>query len=782
MTEDQAPEWLLKLENRRQMIRPRLGHEIGQGAPCSVCGDGCPGLDLHFWRKLCKNCKCRKENHQIEDDDLAGWAQFEILGAIRSKPAYLTISKFAEEPVKVDWIPPNVSVDIAADYMHQLGPEMVPVAGSDAAARRKQQLEYQVPAHDMDPSLCHNLSPTEAEQLQQYVNKLKEVAGQGDVVRLGNMTTRPITPKVVRDRIVQQLSGSEALQNVLKTPQALVGKKVKVFETPMLPDFYDKPVLSDKIKSKLGAMKMNSEVVKSVVDNLPYYDSLLSSLKDREVDIEDDKILGPIDKFYNEFHGNERFQKEVNAFVQALPSPFKQEGHVEQVKSKSPDFNSPLPVKTAKYPMAQHQETPARKLNFVKRPITSLDDVLDPRTGQIVLPSVMKDRVLYDILNSEIIKNALHNPAHTSSTPLIVSPRAMIPDFIGTNLSDPAIDMLESMKLNTKGVQSGVEHGDVYDNLFENLDKRWIKYSFDPVLQPIRELREELGQNPLFREEIVSFVETLPHFANSEEIVHPAPAFSRNLSPEHKIVPSHSNDSGFDSVPPTPNYATYPGVLSPADKPGTPTDIAQKMGELSVSPAKLVVAKCKECKLDIFTGEVAVKADRAGQEVVWHPQCFKCFKCQELLADLVYFFHGGNVYCGRDLALILKIPRCSACDELIFTKEYTAAEGQTFHIKHFCCYNCDAPLAGKQYIPDEKSNMPLCLPCYDQFFAAKCNKCKTTIAPQEQGVSWGQIHWHGQCFLCAGVNCGKSLIGGRFCVKNEQPFCSPACVRSVIAI
>lgn len=96
----QAPEWLLKLENRRQMIRSKLGHEVGQGAPCGVCGDGCPGLDLHFWRKLCKNCKCRKENHAIEDDDLTGWAQFEILGAIRSKPAcklkFLPSTKFTK--------------------------------------------------------------------------------------------------------------------------------------------------------------------------------------------------------------------------------------------------------------------------------------------------------------------------------------------------------------------------------------------------------------------------------------------------------------------------------------------------------------------------------------------------------------------------------------------------------------------------------------------------------------------------------------------------------------
>lgn len=84
-----APEWLNKLESRREKLsRGKLGHESGAGAPCNECGEKCPGLDLHFWRKVCRNCKCRKEQHKVpNEDDIAGWAQFEILGQIRSKPA-----------------------------------------------------------------------------------------------------------------------------------------------------------------------------------------------------------------------------------------------------------------------------------------------------------------------------------------------------------------------------------------------------------------------------------------------------------------------------------------------------------------------------------------------------------------------------------------------------------------------------------------------------------------------------------------------------------------------
>lgn len=81
-----APEWLSKLESRRELVRGKLGHELGAGAPCNNC-QVCTGLDLHFWRKVCRRCKCRKDQHECTDDDISGWAQFEILGQIRSKPA-----------------------------------------------------------------------------------------------------------------------------------------------------------------------------------------------------------------------------------------------------------------------------------------------------------------------------------------------------------------------------------------------------------------------------------------------------------------------------------------------------------------------------------------------------------------------------------------------------------------------------------------------------------------------------------------------------------------------
>ena len=60
---------------------------------------------------------------------------------------------------------------------------------------------------------------------------------------------------------------------------------------------------------------------------------------------------------------------------------------------------------------------------------------------------------------------------------------------------------------------------------------------------------------------------------------------------------------------------------------------------------------------------MAIFASRAGPTPCWHPGCFSCSTCQELLVDLIYFHHNGKIHCGRHHAEVLK-PRCSACDEV----------------------------------------------------------------------------------------------------------------------
>lgn len=73
--------------------------------------------------------------------------------------------------------------------------------------------------------------------------------------------------------------------------------------------------------------------------------------------------------------------------------------------------------------------------------------------------------------------------------------------------------------------------------------------------------------------------------------------------------------------------------------------------------------KCHKCKEEIHVGDVAVITEKA-KNAIWHPGCFVCNMCNELLVDLVYFYYKNKLYCGRDLATLLEIPRCFACDEV----------------------------------------------------------------------------------------------------------------------
>ena len=76
-----------------------------------------------------------------------------------------------------------------------------------------------------------------------------------------------------------------------------------------------------------------------------------------------------------------------------------------------------------------------------------------------------------------------------------------------------------------------------------------------------------------------------------------------------------------------------------------------------------------------MVGEVAVFASRAGEEKCWHPGCFVCCVCNNLLVDLIYFFKDGNIYCGRHYAECYK-PRCAACDEVGVVVNCTAVQGE----------------------------------------------------------------------------------------------------------
>lgn len=187
-----------------KMKKMGLGHEQGFGAPCLKCKENCEGFELHFWRKICRNCKCGQEEHDVllstEEDRKVG-RLFEdtkyttLIAKLKSDgiPMYkrnvmiLTNPVAAKKNVSIntvtyEWAPPVQNQALARQYMQMLPKEKQPVAGSEGAQYRKKQLAKQLPAHDQDPSKCHELSPKEVKEMEQFVKKYKsEALGVGDV-------------------------------------------------------------------------------------------------------------------------------------------------------------------------------------------------------------------------------------------------------------------------------------------------------------------------------------------------------------------------------------------------------------------------------------------------------------------------------------------------------------------------------------------------------------------------------------------------------------------------
>ena len=189
---------------------------------------------------------------------------------------------------------------------------------------------------------------------------------------------------------------------------------------------------------------------------------------------------------------------------------------------------------------------------------------------------------------------------------------------------------------------------------------------------------------------------------------------------------------------------------------------------------------CTGCSQEMEPGSVAIFAERAAHGDCWHSTCFSCTQCGEMLEDLLYFYSSGQLYCGRDFAELMNIPRCSSCDELIFAEEYTKAEGRFWHVTHFCCWICDSPLAGKKYVPGTVGQ-PHCQDCWNKSFGKMCVACGEHIGLGEQRVSLGEDSWHDrqECYRC-GV-CQTALSGRKVSRAESALVCSSSCGRKLSA-
>ncbi|XP_049544729.1 protein prickle-like [Anopheles darlingi] len=231
----------------------------------------------------------------------------------------------------------------------------------------------------------------------------------------------------------------------------------------------------------------------------------------------------------------------------------------------------------------------------------------------------------------------------------------------------------------------------------------------------------------------------------------------------------------LQQLPPHDNEVRYCHSLTDEERKELKLFSAQRKREaLGRGTVKQIntASLCERCGEMTSSGDMMVFASRFETNTCWHPACFSCCVCKELLVDLIYFHREGRLYCGRHHAETLK-PRCSACDEIILADECTEAEGRAWHIKHFACFECEKQLGGQRYIM--RDGKPYCLHCFDAMFAEYCDFCSEPIGVDQGQMSHDGQHWHAteHCFACSTCRC--SLLGRPFLPRRGEIYCSIAC-------
>ncbi|TCD66568.1 hypothetical protein EIP91_001236 [Steccherinum ochraceum] len=180
----------------------------------------------------------------------------------------------------------------------------------------------------------------------------------------------------------------------------------------------------------------------------------------------------------------------------------------------------------------------------------------------------------------------------------------------------------------------------------------------------------------------------------------------------------------------------------------------------------------------------------------WHPGCFRCSICNELLENLSSYEHEGRPFCHFDYHEHFA-PRCYHCqtaivDELFITLDDAELGKRTYHEQHFFCAECGDPFlppgaasrgnksfSGDGVFKADEDDVgftvyrghPYCEPCHVRLRMPKCKKCKKSIRDGMQAVEALGGKWCWECFTCA--SCERPFDDPSFFLRDDKPFCEP---------
>ena len=173
-------------------------------------------------------------------------------------------------------------------------------------------------------------------------------------------------------------------------------------------------------------------------------------------------------------------------------------------------------------------------------------------------------------------------------------------------------------------------------------------------------------------------------------------------------------------------------------------------------------ALCAACALPISGRIVAASSQR------FHPGCFSCHYCAELLECVAFYpepdanrdtrlanaasgqsdtpedgDESPRFYCHLDFHELFS-PRCRNCKTPI-EGEVVVACGGEWHVGHFFCAECGDPFGPSDPFV-EKSGYAWCVRCHQQRTASRCKSCKKPVLDGGVEALGGQ--WHEKCFRC----------------------------------
>ncbi|ODO08407.1 hypothetical protein L198_00137 [Cryptococcus wingfieldii CBS 7118] len=179
----------------------------------------------------------------------------------------------------------------------------------------------------------------------------------------------------------------------------------------------------------------------------------------------------------------------------------------------------------------------------------------------------------------------------------------------------------------------------------------------------------------------------------------------------------------------------------------------------------------------------------------WHPQCFMCAECGELLEHVSSYEFEGKAYCHLDYHDKFA-HHCHHCKTPIVEPRFITLNddvlGQRYyHELHFFCSECGDPFLdpSKSSAPGtEKARAngddegddgetsdfvihkghPYCENCHVRLHKPKCKGCRKPIRDMAVGALGGK--WHKECFVC--TNCKGEFGNGLFFPHQGGAFCT----------